>query len=227
MSGSRTVLTVRSFLIVLMLTACAFLVASNMVSGLQDETMVRHTHPDGYSLLVPTDWTVQDNAMIGGDLIDLLVTGPNQTNVNLLTGLDSAIDEDPDYLWDAANATIAGLSELGYEVSILEGPAPRQIDGMDAIVQTYSLDDQGLIQEQAIIVNEDNQTWWVITCTSSTVDFDLWQPTFEEMILSFQEGGDNVAGAQVDLLLYVSIAAVLVVLGVLVLVFYLRQKDKK
>lgn len=151
---------------------------------------VEYRHDSGFSLPIPSDWTVEEDVTVGQTLIELRLTGPTIHDVAVTAtvdvGVDSSIVEEEWYLRDIAWETLSALDDYGVE--IWGDIQYVTIDGHMAAKFRMNWSSPEITQLMVIIVDGDNHRYWLMTFTSSSEDYYLMSPVYDEMIEGFDTG---------------------------------------
>ena len=155
-----------------------------------------HQYYDGYELLAPSAWTVYENQSVGTAFFDLGFEGPSLspgtaigdvvTKATVQSGTDSSIVESEVYLDSIIDAIITGLQGQGYAVSLSDGPNYVTISGhAGAIFDLTWPDSPGVKQRIGMVVDGEEDQYYIITCSVAKPFFDAYSPSFQQMILSW------------------------------------------
>lgn len=178
---------------------------------------VEYRHDSGFSLNIPSDWTVDEDLTVGETLIELKLTGPTIHDVAVTAtvdvGLDSSIQEEEWYLRDIAWETLSALEDYGVE--IWGDIQYVTIDGHLAAEFRMNWTSPEITQLMVIIVDEDNHQYWLMTFTSSSEDYYLMSPVYDEMIEGFDTGDSWIFSNPALLIgLLAAIAACIVIIAI-------------
>jgi len=153
--------------------------------------LVEYTHPAGFRLPVPQDWGREENQVIGGRTIELLLFGPTyssvQTNILVDTAADPAVRETSSYLLNLVNITVASIQRnfTSGTIQIVEGPTLRTISNHTGVSFKLLYGITGLFQNLAVVVSETHARYWVLILTTDALGDRVLNGTFEQMINGF------------------------------------------
>ena len=152
--------------------------------------LVPYNHASGFSLPIPKDWTVEENRVVNGSTIELILYGPTRqvrTNIIVDTDLDASVRETTAYLLDAVNATVREARlNTGEQGQITQGPDFRSIGGHAGVTFKLGYGASTLIQEFAIVVSEAHHRYWVLVLTTDEPSFAIMDEAFGRMINGFE-----------------------------------------
>jgi fibronectin type 3 domain-containing protein len=190
--------------------------------------MTSHDSGKGYSILVPSGWTVEEDVTLGGYHADTYISGPIshgiQTNVVVVTGADSSIRDTQSYLEAQVQATRAALeAEVGMDVVITGDLQYVEISNHSAVKFGWDIVGSGMHQQGVLIIDAEHMRYWSISCTESVdarSEFDL---TFDVMIDGFAI--TSVPGlTSTDVLIIVVIVVIVGLALIGTLVYFLTRK---
>ncbi len=148
-----------------------------------------HNSSMGYSIMVPENWTAQDNVNLSGIVINTLIFGPTsggvRTNVILMTGTDASILGTEAYLNQSMQMAINALEQAGASnIGIYPTPRYSTISGNLAVIfgLNFTLLGLDMHQEAAFIIDTAHSVYWAITGTDSQQWSSLYDQTFDSMI---------------------------------------------
>ena len=124
------------------------------VSGV---SLTMHEYQERYQLLVPINWTLQEDHMLFGRPIDIIVTGPVvsgvATNLNLQSGNDPTFGNTEEEIYRVINQTMIGLHAGDATIAMYE--VPTMLFGDDRTMAIYSLTwgSLNLVQKQVLLFN--------------------------------------------------------------------------
>jgi len=188
-----------------------------------------HNSIKGYSILIPDDWTVQDNATVAGNHVDTFIEGPIsggvQTNVIVLTGTDVTLKDTQAYLQQQVQATVNGLAKNGMNVVITESPQYVTIANRSAVVFGYDYSANNIHQKEAIIIDAEHMRYWSITCTESRDSRSQLDPTFDSMVNDFTIA-PLTSPTKTDIIVFLAIGALIGMVVVITVAFLLLRKSR-
>jgi hypothetical protein len=189
--------------------------------------MTSHDSGKGYSILVPSGWTVEEDVMVGDIRTDTRIMGPlsngGYPNVIVVTGTDSSIRDTQEFLEDEIEAIIDGLAQGGMNVVITDAPQYVQISNHSAVVVGWDVSGTTLHQIAVFIIDAEHMRYWSISCTESIYDRSQLDLTFSVIIEGFVI--TSVPGlTSADVLIIVVIAGILGVALIGVLAYFLARK---
>ncbi len=157
----------------------------------QSYQFIRTYYGPDFNMLTPSNWTVSRDQPLGNGLYaDLKILGPTYgdvtTNVLTQSEFDPEARGDLASIHAFANATMAGLGAKGYGVGMIGQLNYTKIANLTAGIWHMRYYGYGMIQTMALVVDEDNGQYWLITCTVAEGASDYVWPTFETMITSIQ-----------------------------------------
>ncbi len=153
--------------------------------------LVEYTHPAGFRLPVPQDWAREENQVIGGRTIELLLFGPTyssvQANILVDTASDPAVRETSSYLLGLVNSTVASLQRnfTSGTIEIVKGPTLRTVSNHTGVSFKLLYGTTGLFQTLAVVVSEAHSRYWVLILTTDALGDRVLNRTFEQMINGF------------------------------------------
>lgn len=150
---------------------------------------VRHNTSMGYSIMVPENWTVQDNVDMSGIIINTLIIGPTrggvETNVVLITGIDASILGTEAYLGQSVQIAVSALEQSG-ATNVVIFPAPRYLTISDNLAVIFGVNftllGRDMHEEAALIIDAAHSVYWIITGADSQQWSSLYDQTFDTMI---------------------------------------------
>src|SRR2546422_127377 len=152
--------------------------------------LVPYNRASGFSLPIPKDWTVEENRVVNGSTIELILYGPTRqvrTNIIVDTDLDASVRETTAYLLDAVNATVREARlNTGEQGQITQGPDFRSIGGHAGVTFKLGYGASTLIQEFAIVVSEAHHRYWVLVLTTDEPSFAIMDEALGRMINGFE-----------------------------------------
>lgn len=157
----------------------------------QSYQFIRTYYGPDFNMLTPNNWTVSMDQPLGNGLYaDLKILGPAYggvtTNVLVQSGMDPDARGDQASIRAFADATRSGLGAQGYGVEMIGQINYTKVANLTAGIWHMRWCGYGMIQSMALVVDEDNGQYWLITCTISEGASDYVWPTFEKMITSIQ-----------------------------------------
>jgi hypothetical protein len=188
----------------------------------------RHDSGKGYSILVPSGWSVEEDVTMGGNFADIFMTGPMshgiQTNVVVVSGTDSSIRDTHAYLEAQVQATRSALeAEVGMDVVLTGALQYVEISNHSAVKFGWDIVGSGMHQVGVVIIDAEHMRFWAISCTESVdarSEFDL---TFDTMIYGFTI--TSVPGlTNTDVMIIVVIAVIVGLSLIGTLVYFLTRK---
>jgi hypothetical protein len=152
---------------------------------------VPYSHPSGFSLPIPDNWTIQEDQIVEGETIELTLLGPTsagiQTRIVVDTGPDPTAAETDAYLLDLVNATLAELQAASPDViDVTEGPTLRTIADHAAVSLKVQYGTTSLYQKVAIVVSEDDLRYWLLVLTTDSASYPRMDEGFERMLAGFE-----------------------------------------
>ncbi len=153
--------------------------------------LIEYSHPTGFRLPVPQDWAREENQVIGGRTIELLLFGPTyssvRTNILVDTASDPAVHETSSYLLNLVNITVASIQRnfTSGTIQIVEGPTLRTISNHTGVSFKLLYGTTGLFQTLAVVVSETHARYWVLILTTDALGDRVLNGTFEQMINGF------------------------------------------
>ena len=153
--------------------------------------LIEYSHPTGFRLPVPQDWAREENQVISGRTIELLLFGPTyssvQTNILVDTASDPAVHETSSYLLNLVNITVAAIQRnfTSGTIQIVEGPTLRTISNHTGVSFKLLYGTTGLFQTLAVVVSEALARYWVLIQTTDALGDRVLNGTFEQMINGF------------------------------------------
>jgi len=196
--------------------------------------LITQEHDSGFSIPVPGSWTVLRDQTIGDSLFEFRIDGPVlagiTTNVLVDTGTDPSVEETHEYLDGVFDEVVVELLDQGIDVDMVGEPEYATISGHQAALVTLDWPEHDLVQRIGVVVSEDHDRFWVVTCTAAASCFQVLQPTFDNMILGLEITLEEVVTEEEIVLLaitwgvigYVVFAAVAIVAALL----YRYTRDK-
>jgi hypothetical protein len=152
--------------------------------------LITQEHDSGFSIPVPGSWTVLRDQTVGGRLFEFKIDGPALAGVPTIvlvgTGLDPSVEETHDYLDGIFDEVVVELLDEGTQVEMVGEPEYATISGHQAALVTLDWPEHDLVQRIGVVVSEDHDRFWVVTCTAAAAYFHVLQPTFDDMILGFE-----------------------------------------
>ena len=200
--------------------------------------LVEYIHPAGFRLPIPEGWTVQTDASIGTEKIDLLVIGPSyfgvQESLGVVTTADPTVRENDSFLTQVAQDTVQGLRTPYPDAQMSGAPRFRSVDGHAAVTFVVEYGTRSVIQEFAVVVSEVHQRGWILVLTAYTGQFPMLNTTFGQIIDGFvitlappspppPAPGPQPKPAGVDLGLYLQIGEVAAATTVLLAIILIRR----
>jgi len=200
--------------------------------------LVEYVHPAGFRLPIPEGWTVQTDASIGTEKIDLLVIGPSyfgvQESLGVVTTADPTVRENDSFLAQVAQDTVQGLRTPYPDAQMSGAPRFRSVDGHAAVTFVVEYGTRSVIQEFAVVVSEVHQRGWILVLTAYTGQFPMLNTTFGQIIDGFvitlappspppPAPGPQPKPAGVDLGLYLQIGEVAAATTVLLAIILIRR----
>ncbi|MDW5562464.1 MAG: hypothetical protein SA339_04485 [Methanomassiliicoccus sp.] len=147
-----------------------------------------------YQLMVPDNWTLKREAVIGDTTASLKLTGPRvgELHVTILleNGTDPSLRDDPAYLPSLVpNKFLPGLKARGIEASVYEGARILSISDHTAMVFSITWTDPQnnitMIQEVYYIVDGPSHRYWMFTCETPEGAYQSYAPIFDRVAQSF------------------------------------------
>lgn len=187
------------------------------------------TDPD-FALLIPDSWSSEEDAVIAGQEVNILILGPInadiQTNVQVLSGFDPMAREDHGYLNQQVAMTLDGLADAGINVTLIGDPTFSTISNHTAVTFTLRWTDSMIIQDITVIVNEDDHRYLVITCTTDLFSYPDIRPVFERMVSSFtwEEGSQAEPWGIQGLILLVTAIGIVSTIAVIISLTIIRRR---
>jgi hypothetical protein len=191
-----------------------------------------HDSGKGYSIPIPEGWSIQEDAIVAGNYTDSLILGPVsngvQTNIVVITGIDSSIQDTQDYLAQQVQAMMSGLAQNGIDTVMTEYPRYLEISNYSAVIFGYDLSGTSMHQKAAIIIDADHMRYWTITCTEGQDSRARLEPTFNAIISGFTITAASGL-TKMDIMVFFVIGAVIAIALVVAIAFVLlrRQRTKK
>lgn len=190
-------------------------------------------YKDIYNLPLAEGWEAAKDAKVGEQTVDLTIKAPVSSgftsNVIVQHGYDITVQNNPDYLYETAMKIVDQMKGQGYPVEIMNAPANVTVSNHSAMVFTIIWHSQPeLVQKAAIIVSQEHQMYWIITCTATADQYSDISPIFDHMISGFNITNEESIAERIvgDMVIY-GITGAAVAVAVLVGVFFFVSKRKR
>jgi PKD repeat protein len=159
------------------------------VAAVPEIPLVPYSHPSGFRLPVPENWSLSENEQFGGQRADLVLRGPIhdgfRTNILVYTVHDSGLREDRASMESLVRSLIDGLRNNDASLFVSEGPTYRIVSGHSAVEFAVEYGSNSVEQKVAIVVSEPHQEAWLILLSVRTAYYPLYNATFELMVDGF------------------------------------------
>jgi hypothetical protein len=186
-----------------------------------------------YNLPLAEGWEAARDVKAGEQILDLTISGPVSngftSNVIVQHGYDISVRNNPDYLYETAIKIVDQMQGQGYAVEVLNAPANITVSNHSAMVFTIIWHSQPeLVQKAAIIVSQEHQMYWIITCTATVGQCSDVGPIFDHMISGFNITSEVSIAERIvgDMVIYGIIGAAVAV-AVLVGIFFFVSRRKR
>jgi len=190
--------------------------------------LIPYTNPSGFRLPIPKDWTVEENQVVNGKTIELVLYGPFrqvQTNILVDTAIDPSVRETAAYLFDAVNATVREAHlPTGEQAQITEGPTLRLIGGHAGVTFKLQYGASTVRQTGAIVVSEADHRYWVLVLTTDEPSYPVMDEAFGRMLDGFEITATSHFNFPWILIAGASVAAAVTGSALLVLVTIRRRR---
>ena len=146
------------------------------------ETVKYHNKTDGYSVVFPADWDIQEDYM-GASVIALSPQETGDTireNVNVV--IQPMVDEMT--LDEYVDFNISSMEMYLTDFSV-EDSEPVLINGIEAELMIYYHTMGRLRFKVMVYIFIFNNTAYAVTCTAVPDSFELFREVFEKIVLSF------------------------------------------
>jgi len=186
--------------------------------------LVMYSHSSGFRLPVPSAWPRDVDRDFEGEVIELVLIGPDVngfgTNIVVDTGHDSTVRETDAYLRSLVDDVMASIRRDSPDAR-LERLEMRPLSGHAAVVFTVSYPTESLTQKMVVVVSDPHDRYWILLLSARSSYFAQIDPTFERMLQGFEitlgvpilgipaEAFPLVCGAGIILVVIVVLAAVL------------------
>ena len=164
--------------------------ASTTVRVFSAVSFVPVDHSSGFRIPVPSDWQVQKDLTVSGQVLPLIASGTVvdgfRTNVVVAYIADSSAREDPSYLAVLMNGTIAGLRREGHPAFLANGPTYLSVSGHLAVAFGVGYSGANYVQRAVIVVSAAHGRDWVIVLSVALSAFEEANATFDVMVAGFQ-----------------------------------------
>ena len=153
-------------------------------------SFVEVDHSSGFRIPVPSDWEVQKDLSVSGQVLPLVASGTVvngfRTNVVVAYISDSSAREDPPSLATLMNGTITELQREGRPAFLLDGPTYLSVSGHLAVAFGVGYSNANYVQRAVIVVSAAHGRDWVIVLSVALSAFDEANATFDSMVAGFQ-----------------------------------------
>ena len=147
------------------------------------------------SMMLPADWTVEDDVTVGSTVFDTQALGPIRSkarqSISLQTGIDPNTTGDPQYLDNYPGELLEQLRSLGYRAYTVEGPRSVEVSGLPGIVFAIRWENQSIAQKFMVVTNQQTGEFWVLIMTTDALTYYEDNPMFEGVISSFSMPDDK------------------------------------
>jgi parallel beta-helix repeat protein len=157
---------------------------------IQPLAFVTYVGSAGFRILVPKDWTLNENVALANRTVALQLLGPVRatvpTSVLLATEGNAAVREDTAYLDAAMDTTVQGLRLGSVSAVRTQEPLHRTIAGHLSVTFVVQYGTTNLFQKVVLIVSEAHQRSWTFTLTSSGDFYETSNAILERMLTGFE-----------------------------------------
>jgi PKD repeat protein len=157
--------------------------------NVQPLEFVSYVGPAGFRILVPKDWTRNENLAVANQTAALQLLGPLRgyvsTSIVLTTVRDPAIREDTTYLDATMDTMVQGLRQGGLSAVRNQEPLHRTIAGHASVTFVVQYGTTNLFQKVVLVASQAHQRSWTFTLTSSRDFYETSNAILERMLLGF------------------------------------------
>ena len=152
-----------------------------------------------FSMLVPSDWTLEEDVTIEDAEFYLSLKGPVhgdfQTNILVNSQRTDGVEETAEYLESQMDDAIDELSDIGIDVSLAGSSSYWEGDNHSAMRFVIEWDSMPIIQDITVYADEESRMIWALTCSVNSSYYGRYEAVFGEMATSFEvvETGDGIA----------------------------------
>jgi hypothetical protein len=144
----------------------------------------------GFRILVPKDWTLNENVAVANRTVALQLLGPVRGNVPtsilLSTERDPAVREDTAYLDAAMDTVVQGLRQGSVSAIRTQEPLHRTIAGHASVTFVVQYGTTNLFQKVVLVVSAAHERSWTFTLTSSRDFYETSNAILERMLSGFE-----------------------------------------
>lgn len=212
--------------VVVLAVACGALLLSVNVRG---EIPLRdYEHPAGFRVPVPAEWFLSQDEDVEGYVFEAILTGPHHdgftTTIVIDTDVDPRARESNAYLSQFVDAAVQGTPDS----YVTQGPTYRTIAGHAGVVFTTTepTPSPTTLARFAIVVSADHDRYWLLVLRAHADYFELYGPTFDQMVESFEITARPTPSPQFGSGAALGVVVLFVIVGIVLVVFIASRRRR-
>ena len=158
------------------------------VRALPNIPLVNYTSPRGYIVPVPSDWSRQYDATLGGSTYELFLQGSVEgAPANMLVDSEAAagLQETEAYLNQAVQTIVQGVQK-SFPDAALNGPAHFEtVSGHLAATFEIGYSAHPIFQDVLLIVSQAHAREWNVIMTGTTSEHEVLPAAFAKIVAGF------------------------------------------